>query len=676
MIYKAPCIAFGMLIGLLLCFYAGFNLKLMLLAVIAVLILLSLKMLNGMSRKCTFVILIFALVSIVYNIVFTVIYVDSLTSLDGETVFVDGIVIDCKDSDSSSVTIKGKINGRHGKLNVYINNSGLSPGDAVKLKATAKQIKNTGLFNARDYYFSSGIFITAASSQDIIITKASGLNAVYGYIKSYRDQITTKLCRYAGVREGRFLSGMLSGRSSELQSDISTAANRSGIGHILVVSGIHVAIISMFIERLMRTLGAHRFITFALSEGTMILFCIFSGMRSSAVRALIMMSIYYISKLIMCEYDSLAALSTCVIIMLFANPYLAANSSFLLSISCVFGVGTAAPAVNTEFEVKSKPAKALVTAMSASVCSLPVCLSVFDEISVVSALTNVIVVPFCTAALALCMIFAIFGGPQILSFLVKIAGIIVRGVISLCQWISSFGFTYMPIRFKIVAPTVFALFIAAILIYLLRKNMRKLTLTCLGIWCSTAIMIFFCYAADLNKTHIRIHTYDTGYLCVVSQNSDCIVIDSEGNKHEDYESIISDDGIASTSAVILLENGMAEYTAYSSTLVRPDKILFEDAQKAYSSDVELLALSNGAEINAYGLEIAYCGDKCIRITTANGTLIISSGTFPKDASENYIITVGGVSVIRCGESFFISRDEVDVSIDAPNTKLSGRPLGE
>lgn len=664
MIYKAPCVAFGMLSGLLLCFYASFHQKLILLAVIAVLILLSLKMLSGMIKKCTFVILVFALISVVYNIVFTAVNIDSLTSMTGEAVPISGIVTDCKDSDSSSVTVKGDIGGVHGKINIYIRDSSISPGDTVSMTATVKQIENTALFNARDYYYSNGVFVTASSPSDITVTKASGLNAVYGFIRSFRDRITTKLCQYAGLEEGRFLSGMLAGRSSELPSDISLAANRSGIGHILVVSGIHVAILSMFIEKLMRILGVHRFITFALAEGTMVLFCIFSGMRSSAVRALIMMSIYYISKLIMREYDSLAALSTCVIIMLAVNPYIAANSSFLLSIAGVLGVGTAAPAVIAEFNVKSRLAKSVITAMSASVCSLPVCLFMFDEISIVSAITNTIVVPFCTAALCLCMIFAIFGGPDILSFLVKLAGLTISGVMQICRRISSLSFTYMPIKFSFIAPIVFTLFIIAVLMLLMTKNTRKFILTCLGIWCSTAVMVFAAYAVDTDKTHIRILTYDSGYLCVVSQNSDCIVIDSEGSRHKDFEKIIREEGMSNTSAVILLDNGTAEYTGYMNTSVKPDKMIFSDADNAYGVDSELLTLTDGTTIDAFGVEITYCGDKCISIKTADDLLMISSEALPTAEAENYIVTVGGLTVIRCDDKVILSKNGLDISVNS------------
>ncbi len=650
----------GALVGLLFCFYLSFPARIALIAVAAVLFVAGLFILSGKLRRAVSTAFLFLLIFSIYGTAWFCFRVDRLTALSGETVTVSGIVTDCTDSDTTEVTVSGTIGGIRGKVIVYLSGVSVSPGDRVTFEATLSEITSSGSFDAKSYYYPKGVFVKCSQSGSVTVTESTGIYALYGEIRSFREELTTTFCSYVGLSEGQLLSSMLCGTSDSLDSTVKTSLNRSGIGHLLAVSGLHVSIVAAVVAMLLKLLRAPKFVTFAVSEGVMALFVVFSGMRISAVRAFIMMTVFLFSSIIRREYDAGASLGVTILIMLFASPYSVADGSFLLSVSGVFGISVVEPTVSGAFGVKGKLKRTAMSAACVYLCILPVSVFIFDEISLVSVITNVFLTPFCTVALVLSLIFAACGTPAALSFLIEIAGVIARWVIKICGYISALGFTYVPIKYAAVPILVLSLTVAVVLILIISKNVRLTAFSALTAFCATIAVIFVLGVLDSGTTHLKITSDGDGYLLTVIQGGECIAIDSDGSYSDDFGYILSEEGITAVDAVAILENGTANYPSYLNASVTPDIILFDTTASTKStSDTEILNLTDGSVITLGKAEIELASD-CTLVTLDGKAITITNSAVPEDGY--YIYIANGVCVTNLYGEVMVATDGAEIEL--------------
>ncbi|OOO62598.1 competence protein ComEC, partial [Clostridium tepidum] len=102
-----------------------------------------------------------------------------------------------------------------------------------------------------------------------------------------------------------------------------------GVIHAVSVSGFHMAVIYKLLDRL---LG------FPLAMTVSFLYVILTGMKSSAMRAFIMIVILKFSKRIFKKYDSLSSISLAAIIILLHKPYYILDIGFMLSFLSTLGI--------------------------------------------------------------------------------------------------------------------------------------------------------------------------------------------------------------------------------------------------------------------------------------------------------------------------------------------------
>jgi len=113
---------------------------------------------------------------------------------------------------------------------------------------------------------------------------------------------------------------------------------RSGLSHVAAVSGMHlsyiVLLLSAFCKLLRMKKRTFSFFIIIFSFCFMLL----TGMTPSVVRATIMIFCIYSGNLLIRRSDSLTSLGLAALIIVIPNPYIAFNSSFLLSFLATAGI--------------------------------------------------------------------------------------------------------------------------------------------------------------------------------------------------------------------------------------------------------------------------------------------------------------------------------------------------
>lgn len=213
--------------------------------------------------------------------------------------------------------------------------------------------------------------------------------------------------------EGEYLKGLVTGQRNDISAETKDAFIKTGVMHLIAVSGLNVAYVIIIITVL---LGAFR-IYFkkraVIAIGALIFYCVFTGSSPSIVRATIMgilLLIAYESEM-KTNFYNIAGFSA-LVILIFDTKQLF-DPGFILSytavLSMVFCYERFKPALIDKLDKYEWRYKRylkyvmilLVTTLAAQVGVLPVAGSYFEKISVISIVTNLVVVPLANMSLAI-----------------------------------------------------------------------------------------------------------------------------------------------------------------------------------------------------------------------------------------------------------------------------------
>lgn len=152
-------------------------------------------------------------------------------------------------------------------------------------------------------------------------------------------------------------------------------------------TGLHISLIGMGLYKLLRRIGFLCPMSAIISGIFVVLFGVMTGNSVSATRAIVMFVCAVNAQVLGRRYDILSAVSLSAIILILKNPYVIANSGFLLSFMAIAGVAV----VTDGFSVKWL--KWLTGPAAIQLATLPIILWFYYEVPVYSVFLNLIVVP-------------------------------------------------------------------------------------------------------------------------------------------------------------------------------------------------------------------------------------------------------------------------------------------
>lgn len=229
-----------------------------------------------------------------------------------------------------------------------------------------------------------------------------------------------------------FGAGLLIGQRSTLPDNVSDELSAVGLTHIVAVSGYNLTIIVEAVRRL--TKRGSKFQGLLISVTLVGLFLLVTGFCPPIVRAAVVSALglwaWYFGR----TWKPWLLIATTAAITVFWNPlYIWGDISWYLSFLSFFGVLILAPALVRRIYKQREPKFLLAIVfetMSAQILTLPLVLYVFQRISFVSILSNILVVPLVPFA----MILALVAG---------LAGMFIPAVAGWFAWPAKLLLTYM-----------------------------------------------------------------------------------------------------------------------------------------------------------------------------------------------------------------------------------------
>lgn len=198
-----------------------------------------------------------------------------------------------------------------------------------------------------------------------------------------------------------FLKGIILADRTETDPETVEDFNKSGMVHLLAISGTHIVVIFGIFYFLLTRFSPLRFRKYAVvtSIAFIWLFAALIGFGSSVMRSCIMLTVYFVYVLLQRKPDLLHSLSLSALIILVADTQQIFDIGFQLSFLAVLGIFWLNQPLLNYFPRRNGYFKKLIfnavtISIAAQAATLPLVLFYFHQFSLVSIPANILIVPF------------------------------------------------------------------------------------------------------------------------------------------------------------------------------------------------------------------------------------------------------------------------------------------
>lgn len=151
-------------------------------------------------------------------------------------------------------------------------------------------------------------------------------------------------------QDATILTAMLTGDRTALEQDTRTGFERTGSFHLLVVSGLHLAIFSSVVFMAIRRLPLPRFAATALTLLLSLAYAVFTGFGEPVQRSFWMVALYLTGRLLFRDRVALQVLGIASLVLIAADPRAVAGSSLQMTLLTVIAIsGFAVPLAECTF---------------------------------------------------------------------------------------------------------------------------------------------------------------------------------------------------------------------------------------------------------------------------------------------------------------------------------------
>ncbi|MDO8486369.1 MAG: ComEC/Rec2 family competence protein [Candidatus Staskawiczbacteria bacterium] len=293
--------------------------------------------------------------------------------------------------------------------------------DKLKIIGKLKTPMETEDFSYKNYLLKDHIYSVMDFPKIELVGKGRDTYAAsfYSGILWFKQKLRESIRQNYSPPQSLILEGTILGDNGAMSQDLKNKLNITGLRHIIAVSGTHIIILGAILMSFLLALGLWRGHAFYVSVSFIWLYIILTGLPASGIRAGIMGTLFLLSEKIGRQNMATRTITIAGAVMVAFNPLLLLyDVGFQLSFLASMGIILLNPFFKDLFRKfafsKNNKAENLLsiisTTFSAQIFTLPIMIYNFGNVSLVSPITNLLVLP-------------IVSGLMILGFLSSILGI-------------------------------------------------------------------------------------------------------------------------------------------------------------------------------------------------------------------------------------------------------------
>jgi competence protein ComEC len=273
-----------------------------------------------------------------------------------------------------------------GTNKVIVGRYTLTPKNSVEL-LVGQKIHFSGLIHCpheqtchRPWIYKPVVRITALKSNNLLLnTSIEARNTV---VRTYSNALKRD--------QANLISGIVIGNVT-LDTNFRNKLAMVGLTHVVAASGMNVTLVAVFVAWVFSSLKIKRTWAFFLSAGILFFYCAITGFAPPIIRALLMCLAVFFGKLVGRKNSGIWSLIWSAYLMLWVDPSLINNVSFLLSFASMVGQ-IAVSNLNLSVPKFTRPGvEILIQTAAALLSTFPIVMISFSTFSLISMVSNFMV---------------------------------------------------------------------------------------------------------------------------------------------------------------------------------------------------------------------------------------------------------------------------------------------
>lgn len=335
-------------------------------------------------------------------------------------------------------------------------------------------------FDYQKYLQRKGVFHQIYAAKGFKQSEKKSANFLE-FIKQNRLELLQKIDHTSISTDTKeLIKGIILADRTEMNSETVADFQKTGLVHILAISGTHIAIIFGLFYFLFIKIFPFQWRKYAIISSIIFIwmFAVFIGLGNSVVRACIMLTVYFTYTILQRKSDFMHSISLAAILILLFNVNQLFDVGFQLSFSAVLGIFWFNQPILKWFP---KNRNKLITLFknifsvttAAQLGTLPLVLFYFHQYSYISILANLLILPAVEFLIIGALFITLLIAVDLHLFPVfKFFDVLVNVVLQVIHWLSSFDF-FMVER---IAMNIFEVIILFVILYFLRFVFLKFNL--------------------------------------------------------------------------------------------------------------------------------------------------------------------------------------------------------
>jgi competence protein ComEC len=301
------------------------------------------------------------------------------------------------------------ITATSGKLLVALKNDEKHPfalnfGDRLIIPSRYNEIEppyNPGEFNYKEYLGTRQLYHQVfLNQQEIRIIHHQAGDQTLSFAIALRKTLVEKFYRYLPDKEAAALaSTLILGYRANLSKEVISAYSKTGTMHVLSVSGMHVGIIFIVLNFLIRPLRRFKNMRYASALIIIVLiwfYALITGFSPSVCRAAMMLSFVVLGKALSKNLNTYNLLAISAFFLLLYNPYYLLDVGFQLSYFAVLGLVYLHPKIYGLLYIKNKLVDSIwsysALSFAAQLATFPLSIYYFHQFPLYFLLSNLVIV--------------------------------------------------------------------------------------------------------------------------------------------------------------------------------------------------------------------------------------------------------------------------------------------
>ncbi len=458
---------------------------------------------------------------------------------------------------------------------------------------------NPRQFDYRNYLKKLGIYHQIHIKNGSFLQKKKSSKTLFGIASNFRENLIQKLKQENfDAQELGVIQALLLGQRNTISEDTYSDYKNAGAVHILAVSGLHVGILLLVLQFLLKPIEQlPKGKTIKLITIVILLwaFAFVAGLSPSVVRAVTMFSFLAYALYLNRPTSTFNILALSVFFILLIKPRFLFQVGFQMSYAAVFAIVWVYPKLQRFWYPKNwlvrKVWQLLSVSFAAQLGVLPLSLFYFHQFPALFFVSNLLIVPFLGIILGVGILVLVLAGLNLLfEPLVVLYNSLIGFMNSTISWVArQESFLFKDIPFDTVQLFIGYFGVIALILVLSKSSFKNVSALALGIIGFQGYLVFTTYTSNKKEGFVLVN--QTANSVILHQKGSLLEVYS--HKNEPLEYLLSNYRIAERIASIKHKPLQNSYG------IAHRKLYIVDSMGVYPSTgkVDYLLLTQSPKIN-------------------------------------------------------------------------------